>query len=561
MIHFIEGGRNGWLDCHGDGGGNHSVVDALLARSDTDDVSEILHTLDNLGRISQIPKNVANMVDLLRQGTASSESARRVWPCCARIALCMACGLPQWFDAHEYLRLTPDLEEAEFTPRLAIAHFVNHGHGEHRDHSAVSASGLSNGQGSCGVVVAIDNYDTYKAIEYATLLESEGVFSMAICLIPEDGRQWVRRGNDSVEIARHFGSPIVLSAYAKILNPRLIRIFGDDEGKWTASAAPEYAHKCVPWRYGDGAAYDEAPRRELCVLSYLYREDCHDASAPYFRALLRTLRIARGRGVRFVLALALFDVDHDAEAGHSFRKLSDIETAFGFSYDPQPEAREFALSFGSDGVIYVPNKGLDYGPFFVALRLYMVPDMRSVTKIHCKTNLQWRESIVKACYVKPEPEEVVVSGRWWNAISSGDRNASNVKSLASTLGMHDKVENYSFPAGSILTIPRSILDRIVERFDDVYGDLTGRGKVDWFWLDAMRDENFYVEEMARLAKCPYNSPVPDNCLEVLERSGANNYIELLDAGVRGIHDCMIEHAWERVLGLLIHASACRVKLV
>jgi hypothetical protein len=147
-----------------------------------------------------------------------------VLPRCARIALCAACGLPAWFDAREYLSLNPDLEAAGLTPRRAIAHFVHHGHEERRDYSVVSVSGSSNGYGSCAVVVAIDRQDAERAAACAALLERS--FGAVLRLVPEE--EGVGRGG--CVAARHFGSPIVMSAYAKIFNPRLIMIVGDDEG-------------------------------------------------------------------------------------------------------------------------------------------------------------------------------------------------------------------------------------------------------------------------------------------------------------------------------------------
>jgi hypothetical protein len=520
--------------------GHDRLIDVLAEACESDEI-------DVVDALARLPRRLTDQLKPAR-GTP-------VRACCVRISLCMARGLPAWFDAREYLRLNPDLQEAGFTPRRAIAHFASRGHRERRDYSTIAASGPSNGYGSCALVVAVDREDARDAIECASLLVSEGSFSMVVCLVRATPAREVERAGGRITVTRHFGSPIVASAYAKGLNPRVVLLFGRELYEWVA--CPDYAYKCVSRypRVEDTAA--GAEQRELCVLSYLYRGDS-DAEAPYFRSLISALRIARGGGVRFVLALALFDENHDGSL--SFRKLSDRETVFGFDGDPETRARSFARSFRADDVLYVPNKGLDYGPFFAAIRLYMTSAVRSVTKIHAKANLQWREGLLKACYMSPRPGEVIVAGRWWSAATRDDKNASNVKSLARLLGLREDADNYSFPAGSILTMPSFILERVVDSFASVYTNLTGRGRVDPSWLGAMRDEDYYARESARLASCPYNAPVSHDCLEILERSGAKNYIDLLDAGARGIPDCMIEHAWERILGLLILADSCHVTL-
>jgi hypothetical protein len=286
-------------------------------------------------------------------------------------------------------------------------------------------------------------------------------------------------------------------------------------------------------------------------LSFLYRGTEDDA--PYFRGLLRALRLVRG--ARLALALAIYSEDYTGEA--TGRKINDHEAYLGLRAIPSQEIRNFARSFGADDIIYTSNHGLDYGPFFAVVK-FLQPS-GSVTKIHSKTNATWREGLVRACYMRPETGDVVVSRRWWTPYDDAtDINAPNVQWLiARYLKNNQHPETFQYLSGSILTMPVELLGEVMENFVEIYGNLTGREKDDVFWRNAMAQD----EASDALLRCPYNLPLSEDRHSRLISTQSRNYIELYDNGARGLNDGMIEHAWERYIGAKIAACGYTVRLV
>jgi hypothetical protein len=111
-------------------------------------------------------------------------------------------------------------------------------------------------------------------------------------------------------------------------------------------------------------------------------------------------------------------------------------------------------------------------------------------------------------------------------------------------------KKFNFNVGKVFATKVKYLDYFVENFYEIYEMLTDISTDDLYWQNCMIDNKIFMSYYDEYKNNVFNLPIDIESHDLIKNNAALNYIDLAKKGYRGIPDCQIEHAIERVIGYL-----------
>lgn len=204
-----------------------------------------------------------------------------------------------------------------------------------------------------------------------------------------------------------------------------------------------------------------------------------------------------------------------------------------------------------DDIIFVPNKGYDVGMFIVGLKFMSFFNYQYVVHLHSKTNDLWRDAIFKIYNydISQLNCDTVISNLFY---SQFDINNSLLTPLILKLpNLKIESDTFYFNVGKVFSTKVEHLTYFIENFYEIYQMLTDIYTNDVYWQNCMTNETIFMKCYNTYKNCIFNLPIDIKSHQLMKDKVALNYIDLFKKGSRGIPDCQIEHAIERILGYFI----------
>ena len=140
-------------------------------------------------------------------------------------------------------------------------------------------------------------------------------------------------------------------------------------------------------------------------------------------------------------------------------------------------------------IIFVPNKGTDWGPFLIGLN-YCGNNYEYIIKLHSKTNIYWREMIMDIIYKnvfkinENNNYDTFIPKKWYT--KTNIYIDLNLKLLLERNDIFNIIEEeWGYPGGSVFITKYKNLITLTNNFTDIYNYLNDENSYDKLWIEQM----------------------------------------------------------------------------
>lgn len=204
------------------------------------------------------------------------------------------------------------------------------------------------------------------------------------------------------------------------------------------------------------------------------------------------------------------------------------------------------------------NKGVDIGGFFHFLKVINDINFNFLIKMHTKSDNNWRRKLMKILYKSYKYEDLYsfdLIGTMIFCYPSYkydlEINESNIRNICYSNNICFK-NSFRFVPGTIFICSKKLIDELKKLdIDKIYNTLNDDTTVDNNWINIMKNNDIFMHNVK------YNKIDIDSVKYI---NYGNNFA-LGKINKTGIRDGMIEHAWERVFGLIAENIGGNIKQI
>lgn len=292
----------------------------------------------------------------------------------------------------------------------------------------------------------------------------------------------------------------------------------------------------------------------ICLFLSLY--NLNDENFKYYKNLISVINITYNFKIDIVLLIntgAVFNNDFTYYNNEKY-------TLFGVKDNENiSKLYEKYKNFNYKKIIFVPNKGTDFGPFLIGLN-NCGSEYEYIFKLHSKTNIYWREMMNKIIYLNVLEEnpniDTFTSKTWFN--DTDIHEDDNCRLLLQNNSLFNiRHDEWSYSGGSVFITKFRNLELLKEKFVLFYNFLDDINSTSHLWVEKMNDKEFFDKQYEFFRKCKWNKSIDIDSYSKRKELNCKNYFQLAKHGYRGLPDFSETYAMERYVGYLI----CRQKKI
>lgn len=204
------------------------------------------------------------------------------------------------------------------------------------------------------------------------------------------------------------------------------------------------------------------------------------------------------------------------------------------------------------------NKGVDIGGFFHFLQIIKDYQFDYVIKLHTKSDNSWRQrlsKILKKEYTKEFLSNIDLLStmifRYPSYKFDFETNNYHITKICHKYKIKYS-SSFRFIPGTMFICSKRLITFLLELdLENIYNELNDKSTIDLNWKNIMNNDEIFNHHIK------YNKI----------NSESKNYINyghnfnLLSLNITGIRDGMIEHAWERIFGLIAENLGGHIKQI
>ena len=209
------------------------------------------------------------------------------------------------------------------------------------------------------------------------------------------------------------------------------------------------------------------------------------------------------------------------------------------------------------------NKGVDIGGFFQFLQVLKLDEdnfnFDYLIKIHTKGDKQWRQHLAKILnrsYSNEDLKDIDLVGsmvfKYPCYNFEKETNSYHLENICKTyLGMSCKSE-FRYVPGTIFLCSKQLIEKLLKiNLRSAYENLNDNNTTDINWKNIMNNPIIFNHHVK------VNKIDADSCKYI----NLGNNFALLNVNKIGVRDGMVEHAWERIIGVLAETLGGKIKRI
>jgi hypothetical protein len=289
---------------------------------------------------------------------------------------------------------------------------------------------------------------------------------------------------------------------------------------------------------------------KICLFLSLY--NINDEELSYYKNIVNILNLTYDFQIDIILLINTGEVFNN-----DFNYIEhDNYTLFGV--ENLELINELYLKYSiikNSKIIFVPNKGTDWGAFLIGLN-YCEKNYEYIIKLHSKTNIYWREMLMDIIYKnvfeinENNDYDTFLHKKWY--IKTNIHTDDNLQLLLDRNDIFNITEEeWYYIQGSVFITKYKNLTMLKNNFKDIYNLLNDVNSYDKLWIDKMDNDEVFNKTYLHYSNSAFNKPISENANIMRRKYNSKNYFELINQGYRGIPDYATTYAIERYLGYLI----------
>jgi hypothetical protein len=291
----------------------------------------------------------------------------------------------------------------------------------------------------------------------------------------------------------------------------------------------------------------------LIASIYMNKYMCDTSGIDYYINIINQFIIRHQQQFKFIPVIVLSS-DHHHIYGQKIQEY----------------LKESILNLDVGYIIEKNNYGYDISGLIEGIKTiyeYSRNNINSQTYIaylHNKSNHSWRNILHQIFYEEDISEfDTIAPEKFTNEYYHN--NDLNTQILIDNPDIFDKeslTEKFKYVSGTTFITRAHHLKPLYDLYDKIKPKFTTVQKNDIYWQKIMKNKEVFIKYYFDYQNDPMNAPIDWESQVVVQKSGAKNYMELLDRyGLKGIPDVQFEHAVERYLGFLTCKKQHKLKLV
>lgn len=219
---------------------------------------------------------------------------------------------------------------------------------------------------------------------------------------------------------------------------------------------------------------------------------------------------------------------------------------------------QFNSSFIKPTFIVSHNKGVDIGGFFHFLTIIKDHSFDYIFKLHTKSDTRWRQKLSKIL-TKQYTHDYL---SYFDLISTMifkypaykydfETNNFHINNLCKKHNIKYN-STFRFIPGTIFIGSKKFIDVLLQlNINNIYNELNDHNTTDINWINMMNNNEIFQHHVV------YNK-INSSSKEYINHG--HNF-KLMSLNITGIRDGMIEHAWERIFGLIAENIGGHIKQI
>jgi hypothetical protein len=208
-------------------------------------------------------------------------------------------------------------------------------------------------------------------------------------------------------------------------------------------------------------------------------------------------------------------------------------------------------------IFIVDNKGWNFNGLIQGIKYInehnKTTQNSKIAHLHNKSNVHWRDSIIKAFYASQkdiEEYDTIIDDKFYVDCRYDDLN----RPLMKNYNLFEIIADidFKFIGGLFFITNLANLNVLYHNYDHIMSNLTTTDTVSDYWIQKMKDPEVFNRYYSHYKTDILNESIDVESHEIVKNNLATNYYDLYqNFGKRGIPDFHFEHALERYVGHLI----------